>query len=78
MLPSDPAACLAPLPGARSLQAQRDFFGSHTYERTDMDGWYHTVRPAALLCPFPHLLLLWLEALIASPSAARVAPAAPH
>jgi 6-phosphogluconate dehydrogenase len=25
------------------VQAQRDFFGSHTYERTDMEGWYHTL-----------------------------------
>lgn len=26
-----------------SLQAQRDFFGSHTYERTDgKEGWFHT------------------------------------
>ena len=24
------------------VQAQRDFFGSHTYERVDMDGTYHT------------------------------------
>ena len=24
------------------VQAQRDFFGSHTYERTDMDGIFHT------------------------------------
>lgn len=28
---------------ANLVQAQRDFFGSHTYERTDVDGWYHTV-----------------------------------
>lgn len=28
---------------ANLVQAQRDFFGSHTYERTDMDGAYHTV-----------------------------------
>jgi hypothetical protein len=26
-----------------SSQAQRDFFGSHTYQRTDKDGWFHTV-----------------------------------
>jgi 6-phosphogluconate dehydrogenase len=25
------------------LQAQRDFFGSHTYQRTDKEGWFHTV-----------------------------------
>ena len=25
------------------MQAQRDFFGSHTYERIDMEGWYHTI-----------------------------------
>jgi len=25
------------------VQAQRDFFGSHTYERIDMEGWYHTL-----------------------------------
>ena len=24
------------------LQAQRDYFGSHTYERIDMDGFFHT------------------------------------
>lgn len=23
------------------LQAQRDFFGAHTYERTDMEGVFH-------------------------------------
>jgi 6-phosphogluconate dehydrogenase len=29
---------------ANLVQAQRDFFGSHTYERTDgVDGWFHTV-----------------------------------
>jgi 6-phosphogluconate dehydrogenase len=28
---------------ANLVQAQRDFFGSHTYERTDMEGWYHTL-----------------------------------
>lgn len=28
---------------ANLVQAQRDFFGSHTYQRTDMDGWFHTV-----------------------------------
>lgn len=28
---------------ANLVQAQRDFFGSHTYERTDMEGSYHTV-----------------------------------
>jgi len=25
------------------LQAQRDFFGSHTYQRFDKEGWFHTV-----------------------------------
>lgn len=25
------------------LQAQRDFFGSHTYQRIDKEGWFHTV-----------------------------------
>jgi 6-phosphogluconate dehydrogenase len=29
------------------LQAQRDFFGSHTYERTDSEGWFHTVWDAS-------------------------------
>ena len=24
------------------LQAQRDYFGSHTYERVDMEGSFHT------------------------------------
>lgn len=28
---------------ANLVQAQRDFFGSHTYERFDKPGWYHTV-----------------------------------
>jgi 6-phosphogluconate dehydrogenase len=29
---------------ANLVQAQRDFFGSHTYERTDgKSGWFHTV-----------------------------------
>jgi 6-phosphogluconate dehydrogenase len=28
---------------ANLVQAQRDFFGSHTYERIDMEGWHHTV-----------------------------------
>ena len=28
---------------ANLVQAQRDYFGSHTYERTDMDGWHHTL-----------------------------------
>ncbi|HBC89915.1 MAG TPA: hypothetical protein DCZ00_00540, partial [Lactococcus sp.] len=23
------------------IQAQRDYFGAHTYERTDMDGIFH-------------------------------------
>jgi hypothetical protein len=32
---------------ANLVQAQRDFFGSHTYERTDgIPGWFHTVRGA--------------------------------
>mmetsp|Transcript_19502 Transcript_19502/g.62086 ORF Transcript_19502/g.62086 Transcript_19502/m.62086 type:complete len:516 (+) Transcript_19502:2-1549(+) len=28
---------------ANLVQAQRDFFGSHTYERTDMEGHHHTL-----------------------------------
>jgi 6-phosphogluconate dehydrogenase len=28
---------------ANLVQAQRDFFGSHTYERMDMEGWHHTL-----------------------------------
>lgn len=28
---------------ANLVQAQRDFFGSHTYQRTDAEGWFHTV-----------------------------------
>lgn len=28
---------------ANLVQAQRDFFGSHTYERIDAQGWFHTV-----------------------------------
>jgi 6-phosphogluconate dehydrogenase len=27
---------------ANLLQAQRDYFGAHTYQRTDKDGWFHT------------------------------------
>ena len=33
---------------ANLVQAQRDFFGSHTYERTDgVSGWHHTVWDAS-------------------------------
>lgn len=32
---------------ANLVQAQRDFFGSHTYERTDKEGWFHTVWDAS-------------------------------
>lgn len=28
--------------GANLLQAQRDYFGAHTYERVDKEGWFHT------------------------------------
>jgi 6-phosphogluconate dehydrogenase len=28
---------------ANLLQAQRDFFGGHTYQRTDREGFYHTL-----------------------------------
>merc|ERR1711959_852295 len=28
---------------ANLVQAQRDFFGSHTYERLDREGWFHTL-----------------------------------
>jgi len=28
---------------ANLIQAQRDFFGGHTYERTDMEGTFHTL-----------------------------------
>ena len=31
---------------ANLVQAQRDFFGSHTYERTDMEGAHHTIWDA--------------------------------
>jgi 6-phosphogluconate dehydrogenase len=27
---------------ANLIQAQRDYFGAHTYERLDMPGWFHT------------------------------------
>jgi 6-phosphogluconate dehydrogenase len=27
---------------ANLLQAQRDYFGAHTYQRTDMEGSFHT------------------------------------
>lgn len=32
----------ATLPSAQMVQSQRDFFGSHTYERLDMNGVFHT------------------------------------
>ncbi|KAA8495063.1 6-phosphogluconate dehydrogenase, decarboxylating 3 [Porphyridium purpureum] len=32
----------ATLPSSQMVQAQRDFFGSHTYQRTDTNGVYHT------------------------------------
>jgi 6-phosphogluconate dehydrogenase len=32
---------------ANLTQAQRDFFGGHSYERTDMEGRYHTAWTAA-------------------------------
>ena len=35
------AYCTAQLP-ANLIQAQRDFFGAHTYERTDAAGSFHT------------------------------------
>ena len=28
---------------ANLIQAQRDFFGAHTYERTDEPGIFHTI-----------------------------------
>jgi 6-phosphogluconate dehydrogenase len=31
---------------ANLVQAQRDYFGSHTYERIDREGWFHTVWSA--------------------------------
>jgi len=31
---------------ANLIQAQRDYFGAHTYERTDRDGTFHTDWPA--------------------------------
>lgn len=27
--------------GANMIQAQRDYFGAHTFERTDKEGSYH-------------------------------------
>ena len=32
---------------ASLVQAQRDFFGGHTYERTDREGTFHTAWTAA-------------------------------
>eukprot|EP00210_Caulerpa_lentillifera_P008241 g7867.t1 len=32
---------------ANLVQAQRDFFGSHTYQRFDKEGWFHTVWDAS-------------------------------
>lgn len=32
----------AVLPSAQMVQSQRDFFGSHTYKRIDMEGTFHT------------------------------------
>lgn len=31
---------------ANLTQAQRDFFGAHTYERNDKEGTYHTIWEA--------------------------------
>ena len=31
---------------ANLLQAQRDYFGAHTYERTDRKGSFHTDWPS--------------------------------
>ena len=30
---------------ANVVQAQRDYFGSHSYERTDKEGTFHTLWP---------------------------------
>eukprot|EP00951_Prasinocladus_malaysianus_P050579 scaffold681866_cov60-Prasinocladus_malaysianus.AAC.1 len=30
---------------ANLVQAQRDFFGSHTFERIDMPGYFHATWP---------------------------------
>lgn len=35
----------APRLPANLLQAQRDYFGAHTYERLDESGWFHTQWP---------------------------------
>ncbi len=32
---------------ANLIQAQRDFFGAHTYERVDSEGTFHTKWKAA-------------------------------
>lgn len=32
---------------ANMIQAQRDYFGAHTYERVDKEGWFHTDWPNA-------------------------------
>ena len=36
------AQCMDPHSGTILLQAQRDYFGAHTYERVDKPGTFHT------------------------------------
>lgn len=36
---------------ANLVQAQRDFFGSHTYERVDKEGAFHTVWDESFASP---------------------------
>ena len=35
-------ACIAEQLPANLIQAQRDYFGAHTYERTDKEGIFHS------------------------------------
>ena len=79
-----PAPCALPC----RPQAQRDFFGSHTYERTDgKEGWFHT---GGWVCwggsrgILAHCMFLWLPALCralasvcCAPARAERAPAGP-
>ncbi len=50
---------------ANLIQAQRDFFGAHTYKRTDRDGVFHTVwtpfGPPEAVASTPSERQLWAE-----------------
>ena len=50
---------------ANLIQAQRDFFGAHTYKRLDKDGTFHTVwtpiGPPEAVASAPSKRRLWAE-----------------